>query len=224
MQKLRGMGAVERADYMSQAAQTPQQLMAAEAARSKAVKQGSLESLRGLESARQAAKTPEEKRDIEKTKSIVKNNANSWKPAELAETSKELRKPSTSTATNLARPVKFKHTSITVTATNIKNNVEIVTPACDRPSKIFIGLARKDLSTNIRISRRNTAHHPAALASPAAFWNSSMIQGKDVISHVPFLLSTTAPSMIEYQLRPTASLAVSRRTRTNKTGPKICIK
>ena len=59
MQKLRGMGAVERAEFMAQKAKTPQELMKAEAAKTSAVKQGSLESLRGLEAARQAAKTTE---------------------------------------------------------------------------------------------------------------------------------------------------------------------
>jgi hypothetical protein len=59
------MGAVERADYMASIAKTPQELMQAEAAKAAAVKQGSLESLRGLEAARQAAGTTEEKEQIE---------------------------------------------------------------------------------------------------------------------------------------------------------------
>jgi len=91
MQKLRGMGAVERADYMSQAAQTPQQLMAAEAARSKAVKQGSLESLRGLEAARQAA-PPEEKRNIEKIMSRVAVQAGVDPSSVIGRTQEELDK------------------------------------------------------------------------------------------------------------------------------------
>jgi len=66
MQKLRGMGAVERAEFMAGRAKTPEELMQAEAAKTSAVKQSSLESLRGLEAARQAAKTPEEKLRIEK--------------------------------------------------------------------------------------------------------------------------------------------------------------
>lgn len=65
MQKLRGMGAVERADFMAARAQTPQQLMAAEASKGKAVKASALESLRGLEAARQAAPTDAEKKHIE---------------------------------------------------------------------------------------------------------------------------------------------------------------
>jgi hypothetical protein len=71
MQKLRGMGAVERAEFMAQKAKTPQELMKAEAAKTSAVKQGSLESLRGLEAARQAAKTTEEKKRIEQIMSRV---------------------------------------------------------------------------------------------------------------------------------------------------------
>ena len=62
---LRDMGAVERADYMASIAETPQELMQAEAAKAAAVKQGSLESLRGLEAARQAAGSAEEKQQIE---------------------------------------------------------------------------------------------------------------------------------------------------------------
>jgi|DEB0MinimDraft_6_1074348.scaffolds.fasta_scaffold04539_3 hypothetical protein len=65
MQRLRGMGAVERADFMAARAQTPQQLMAAEAAKGKAVEASALESLRGLEAARQAAPTDAEKEHIE---------------------------------------------------------------------------------------------------------------------------------------------------------------
>jgi len=71
MQKLRGMGAVERADFMAGRAKTPEELMQAEAAKTAAVKQSSLESLRGLEAARQAAKTPEEKQRIEQIMSRV---------------------------------------------------------------------------------------------------------------------------------------------------------
>ena len=71
MQRLRGMGAVERADFMAARAQTPQQLMAAEAAKGKAVEASALESLRGLEAARQAASTPEEKMRIESIMSRV---------------------------------------------------------------------------------------------------------------------------------------------------------
>jgi len=71
MQKLRGMGAVERAEFMAQRAKTPEELMQAEAAKTTAVKQSSLESLRGLEAARQAAKTPEEKLRIENIMSRV---------------------------------------------------------------------------------------------------------------------------------------------------------
>jgi len=71
MQKLRGMGVVERAEFMAQKAKTPQELMKAEAAKTSAVKQGSLESLRGLEAARQAAKTTEEKKRIEQVMSRV---------------------------------------------------------------------------------------------------------------------------------------------------------
>jgi len=71
MQKLRGMGAVERAEFMAGRAKTPEELMQAEAAKTTAVKQGSLESLRGLEAARQAAKTPEEKLRIENIMSRV---------------------------------------------------------------------------------------------------------------------------------------------------------
>jgi hypothetical protein len=71
MQRLRGMGAVERADFMAARAQTPQQLMAAEAAKGGAVKASALESLRGLEAARQAASTPEEKEKIESIMSRV---------------------------------------------------------------------------------------------------------------------------------------------------------
>lgn len=71
MQKFRGMGAVERADFMAGRAKTPEELMQAEEAKTSAVKQSSLESLRGLEAARQAAKTPEEKQRIEQIMSRV---------------------------------------------------------------------------------------------------------------------------------------------------------
>ncbi len=92
MQKLRGMGAVERADYMSQKAQTPQQLMAAEAARGKAVKEGSLESLRGLEAARQAAKTTQEKKEIEQIMSRVAVQAGIDPSSVIGRTQEELDK------------------------------------------------------------------------------------------------------------------------------------
>jgi hypothetical protein len=65
MQKLRGMGAVERAEFMAQRAQTPDELLKAEAAKDSAIKQSAMQSLRGLEAARQAAKTDEEKLRIE---------------------------------------------------------------------------------------------------------------------------------------------------------------
>jgi hypothetical protein len=71
MQKLRGMGAVERAEFMAQRAKTPEELMQAEASKTAAVKQSSLESLRGLEAARQTAKTTEEKLRIENIMSRV---------------------------------------------------------------------------------------------------------------------------------------------------------
>ena len=66
MRKLRGMGAVERAEFMAGRARTPEELMQAEASKNAALKQSGLESLRGLEAARQAAKTIEEKERIEK--------------------------------------------------------------------------------------------------------------------------------------------------------------
>lgn len=65
IQKLRGMGAVERAEFMAGRAKTPEELMQAEAAKTAAVKEGSLTSLRGLEVARQAAGTAKEKEKIE---------------------------------------------------------------------------------------------------------------------------------------------------------------
>lgn len=65
MQKLRGMGAVERAEFMAQRAQTPDELLKAEAAKDSAMKQSAMQSLRGLEAARQAAETDEEKLRIE---------------------------------------------------------------------------------------------------------------------------------------------------------------
>ncbi len=65
MQKLRGMGAVERAEFMAERAKTPEELMQAEASKNAALKQSGLESLRGLEAARQAAETIEEKERIE---------------------------------------------------------------------------------------------------------------------------------------------------------------
>jgi len=68
---LRDMGAVERADYMASIAETPQELMQATAAKDQAVRQGSLTSLRGLEAARQAAGTIEEKQRIEEIMSRV---------------------------------------------------------------------------------------------------------------------------------------------------------
>jgi hypothetical protein len=92
MQKFRGMGAVERADYMAQKAQTPQQLMAAESARGKAVKEGSLESLRGLEVARQAAKTTQEKKEIEQIMSRVAVQAGIDPSSVIGRTQEELDK------------------------------------------------------------------------------------------------------------------------------------
>ena len=92
MQKLRGMGAVERADYMAQKAQTPNQLMAAESARGKAVKEGSLESLRGLEVARQAAKTTQEKKEIEQIMSRVAVQAGIDPSSVIGRTQEELDK------------------------------------------------------------------------------------------------------------------------------------
>ena len=68
---LRGMGAVERADYMAEIAETPQQLMQATAARDEAMRQSAITSLRGLEAARQAAGTTEEKQRIEEIMSRV---------------------------------------------------------------------------------------------------------------------------------------------------------
>ena len=71
MGMLRDMGAVERADYMASIAETPQELMQATTAKDQAVRQGSLTSLRGLEAARQAAGTVEEKQRIEEIMSRV---------------------------------------------------------------------------------------------------------------------------------------------------------
>tara|TARA_R100000406_G_C3111376_1_gene124460 strand:- start:1283 stop:2497 length:1215 start_codon:yes stop_codon:yes gene_type:complete len=71
MEKLRGMGSVERAEFMAGRARTPEELMRAEASKTAAVKQSSLESLRGLEAARQAAETNEEKLRIENIMSRV---------------------------------------------------------------------------------------------------------------------------------------------------------
>lgn len=68
---LRGMGAVERADYMADIAETPEQLMQATAAKDEAMRQSALTSLRGLEAARQAAGTVEEKQRIENIMSRV---------------------------------------------------------------------------------------------------------------------------------------------------------
>jgi hypothetical protein len=65
MQKLRGMGAVERAEFMAGKAKTPEELMQAEAAKDTAMRQSALTSLKGLEAARQAAGTTEEKLRIE---------------------------------------------------------------------------------------------------------------------------------------------------------------
>jgi len=62
---LRDMGAVERADYMASIAKTPQELMQATAAKDEAMRQSAITSLRGLEAARQAAGTTEEKQRIE---------------------------------------------------------------------------------------------------------------------------------------------------------------
>ena len=71
MEKLRGMGAVERAEFMAGRASTPEELMRAEASKTAALKQSGLESLRGLEAARQAAETNEEKLRIENIMSRV---------------------------------------------------------------------------------------------------------------------------------------------------------
>ena len=61
MGMLRSMGDVERADYMASIAKTPDELLKAEAAKDAAIKKSSLTSLQGLEAARQAAETDEEK-------------------------------------------------------------------------------------------------------------------------------------------------------------------
>jgi len=71
MQKLRGMSAVERAEFMTERARTPEELMQAEASKTAALKQSGLESLRSLEAARQAAETIEEKKRIENIMSRV---------------------------------------------------------------------------------------------------------------------------------------------------------
>jgi hypothetical protein len=71
MEKFRGMGAVERADFMAEKAQTPKQLMQAEAVKQDALKKSAMQSLRGLEAARQAAQTDEEKLRIENIMSRV---------------------------------------------------------------------------------------------------------------------------------------------------------
>ena len=65
MGMLRSMGDVERADYMASIAKTPDELLKAEAAKDAAIKKSSLTSLQGLEAARQAAETDEEKLHIE---------------------------------------------------------------------------------------------------------------------------------------------------------------
>lgn len=65
MQKLRGMGAVERAEFMAGRATTPQELMRATDAKNEAMRQSALTSLNGLEAARQAAETDSEKKRIE---------------------------------------------------------------------------------------------------------------------------------------------------------------
>ena len=156
--------------------------------------------------------------------SIVRARARSCEPAELADTSKAFSIDSTSTEMNFARPVKFRQTSITVTARNIRYRVDTSTPACDRPSRILRGCARNSLSMNINPMSSITAHHPAALASPAAFCRSWIIQGSDVILQTSPVCSTTAPSMTEIQLQPTESFGVRSRTRTRSTGAKICIR
>ena len=92
MQKLRGMGAVERAEFMAQKAKTTEELMKAEAAKTSAVKQGSLESLRGLEVARQAAKTTEEKKRIEQIMSRVAVQAGVDPSSVIGRTQEELDK------------------------------------------------------------------------------------------------------------------------------------
>ena len=71
MGMLRGMGAVERAEYMADIAETPDQLMQATAAKDEAMRQSALTSLQGLEAARQAAKTDVEKQRIESIMSRV---------------------------------------------------------------------------------------------------------------------------------------------------------
>ena len=71
MGMLRGMGSVERADYMASIAETPEQLMQATSAKDDAMRQSALTSLQGLEVARQAAKTDVEKQRIESIMSRV---------------------------------------------------------------------------------------------------------------------------------------------------------
>ncbi len=115
---------------------------------------------------------------------MVSSKAKSWNPADVTDISKDFKYPSTSTATNFAKPVKFKHTSITVTARNIRYSVDTVTPAWAKPSKIFLGCVRSSLSRNINTSNNATAHQPAALASPAAFWKSSTIHGLETTLQV----------------------------------------
>lgn len=68
---LRGMGAVEQAEFLAQEAKTPQQLLAAQAMGRQAEQQGALRSLQGLQAAKMAAKTDEEKERIQNIMSRV---------------------------------------------------------------------------------------------------------------------------------------------------------
>ena len=95
-------------------------------------------------------------------------------------------------------------------------------PASERPSNILVGFNRKSRSINIKISNRNTAHQPAAPASPAEFCRSWIIQGNDITSHTPLLYTTFAPNAIDSQLQPTDSFGVKRRIKIRNTGPNIC--
>lgn len=65
MEKLKSLGPVEQAQYMSSIARTPQQLMEAQQLEESAVQKAALRSLQGLEAARQAAETDAEKLRIE---------------------------------------------------------------------------------------------------------------------------------------------------------------
>ena len=62
MEKLKSLGPVEQAQYMSSIARTPQQLMEAQQLEESAVQKAALRSLQGLEAARQAAETDAEKK------------------------------------------------------------------------------------------------------------------------------------------------------------------